>query len=79
MMCVSLFKLCYFLILKTYKALKEQEKQAQSQLYALWEACETQRRKLAELKKAIEYKKRTEALNIALKTQVSLVGGNKSI
>ena len=53
------------------KAVKDQEEQAQSQLQALWNACEKQRREVAELDRAIEYEQRAIALDKSIDTQVS--------
>ena len=62
----------YFIFyLQSLKAEKDQEEQAQSQLQALWNACEKQRREVAELDRAIEYEQRAIALDKSIDTQVS--------
>ena len=68
----SLILLFIFHILsQSLKAVKDQEEQAQSQLQALWNACEKQRREVAELDRAIEYEQRAIALDKSIDTQVS--------
>ena len=67
----SLILLFIFHIFQSLKAVKDQEEQAQSQLQALWNACEKQRREVAELDRAIEYEQRAIALDKSIDTQVS--------
>lgn len=60
-----------YLDVMSLKAVKDQEEQAQSQLQALWNACEKQRREVAELDRAIEYEQRSIALDKSINTQLN--------